>query len=293
MRILLTGKNGQVGSELQHLLPSLGTVFAFGREELDLASADAIRNTMRDVRPDIVVNAAAYTAVDRAEQEQDKAFAINGTAPGIIAEEARRTNAFVVHYSTDYVFDGTKKLPYLETDTPKPLSAYGRSKVAGENAIRASGADHFIFRTSWVYAAHGRNFVHTILRLARERDELKIVDDQIGAPTWARTVAETTCLALNTQYRDRSGLYHLTASGSVTWFGFAKAILSEAKMLHPELRMPALIPISTSEYPLPAPRPANSCLDNTRLHTILGLSTPDWSVSLAQCMREIRSPNGN
>ncbi|MBX9903475.1 MAG: dTDP-4-dehydrorhamnose reductase [Burkholderiales bacterium] len=293
MRILLTGKNGQVGHELQHLLPSLGTVVALGREELDLTSADAIRKTMRDVRPGIVVNAAAYTAVDLAEQEPDKAFAINGTAPGLIAEEARRTDAFVVHYSTDYVFDGSQKTPYLETDMPNPLSAYGHSKVAGENAIRASGAAHFIFRTSWIYAAHGRNFVHTILRLARERDELKIVDDQIGAPTWARTVAETTCAALKAQYRDRSGLYHLTAAGSVTWFGFAKAILDEAKTLQPDLRMPALIPISTSEYPLPTPRPANSCLDNTRLHTTLGLFTPDWPVSLTQCMREILSPCGN
>lgn len=293
MRILLTGKNGQVGNELQHLLPPLGTVVALGREELDLSSADAIRKTIRDVRPDIIVNAAAYTAVDRAEQDPDKAFAINGTAPAIIAEEARRTGAFVVHYSTDYVFDGTKKTPYLENDTPNPLSTYGRSKVTGENALHTSGAAHFIFRTSWVYAAHGRNFVHTILRLARERDVLKIVDDQLGAPTWARTIAETTCAALKTQYRDRSGLYHLTAAGAVTWHGFAKAILAEAKMLHPDLRMPALIPISTSEYPLPAQRPANSCLDNTKLHTTLGLATPGWPVSLAQCMREILSPCGN
>lgn len=293
MRILLTGKNGQVGHELQHLLPSLGTVIAFGREELDLTSADAIRKTMRDVRPDIVVNAAAYTAVDRAEQEPDKAFAINATAPGIIAEEALRTDAFVVHYSTDYVFDGTKKTPYLENDSPNPLSAYGHSKIAGENAIRASDAAHFIFRTSWVYAAHGRNFVQTILGLARERNELKIVDDQIGAPTWARTIAETTLAALKGQYRDHGGLYHLTATGAVTWFGFAKAILAEAKSLGPDLRVPEIIPITTSEYPLPAPRPANSRLDNTKLHTALGLSTPDWTVSLAECMREILSPRGD
>lgn len=293
MRILLTGKNGQVGRELQHLLPSLGTVFAFGREELDLTSADAIRKTMRDVRPDIVVNAAAYTAVDLAEQEPDKALAINGTAPGIIAEEARQTAAFVVHYSTDYVFDGTKKTPYLESDIPNPLSVYGQSKIVGENAIRASGAAHFIFRTSWVYAAHGRNFVHTILRLARERDQLKIVDDQIGAPTWARTIAETTAAALKTEYRNHSGLYHLTAAGAVTWFGFAKAILNEAKALNPRMRLPEVIPISTNEYPLPAPRPANSCLDNSRLHTTLGLSTSDWITSLSRCMLEIPSPHSN
>jgi dTDP-4-dehydrorhamnose reductase len=289
MRILLTGKNGQVGRELQHLLPSLGKVVAFGREELDLASADAIRQTMRDVRPDIVVNAAAYTAVDRAEQTPDEAFAVNGIAPGLIAEEARRIGAFVVHYSTDYVFDGAQKAPYRETDVPNPLGIYGRSKLAGENAIRDSGATHYIFRTSWVYATRGHNFVHTILRLARERNELKIVDDQIGAPTWARTIAEITLAALKTPYRDHGGLYHLTAAGAVTWFGFAKAILAEAKTLNPDLHMPRIIPITTSEYPLPAPRPANSRLDNTRLNTTFGFTATDWSVPFEQCMREILS----
>lgn len=293
MRILLTGKNGQVGRELQRTLSALGTIVALGREELDLTATGAIRRTMRDVRPDIVVNAAAYTAVDRAEQEPDIALAINGTAPGLIAEEARRLGAFVVHYSTDYVFDGTKRTPYRETDTPNPLNVYGRSKLAGENAIRASGAAHFIFRTSWVYAAHGQNFVHTILRLACERDELKIVDDQIGAPTWARTIAETTATALTAKHRDHSGLYHLTAAGSVTWFGFARAILAEAKTLRPDLHVPELIPITTSEYPRPAPRPANSRLDNARLQTAFGLVAPDWTISLAHCMREILSPQSD
>lgn len=293
MRILLTGKNGQVGRELQRTLSALGTIVALGREELDLTATGAIRRTMRDVRPDIVVNAAAYTAVDRAEQEPDIALAINGTAPGLIAEEARRLGAFVVHYSTDYVFDGTKRTPYRETDTPNPLNVYGRSKLAGENAIRASGAAHFIFRTSWVYAAHGQNFVHTILRLACERDELKIVDDQIGAPTWARTIAETTATALTAKHRDHSGLYHLTAAGAVTWFGFARAILAEAKTLRPDLHVPELIPITTSEYPRPAPRPANSRLDNARLQTAFGLVAPDWTISLAHCMREILSPQSD
>lgn len=293
MRILLTGKNGQVGWELQRTLAPLGSIIAPDRETLDLRSTDTIRKIMREVRPDIVVNAAAYTAVDRAENEADVAMAINGTAPGVIAEEAQRIGTFVVHYSTDYVFDGGKNTPYSETDTPNPLNVYGRSKLAGEHAIRASGAAHYIFRTSWVYAARGHNFIHTILRLARERTELKIVDDQIGAPTWARTIAETTAAALNAQYRNHSGLYHLTAAGAVSWFGFAKAILAEAKTLKPDLRIPDIIPITTGEYPLPAPRPANSRLDNTRLLTALGLTTPQWSASLAHCMREILSLHGD
>jgi dTDP-4-dehydrorhamnose reductase len=293
MRILLTGKNGQVGRELRRALPA-GEVIALGRQELDLASPDAIRRTVRDTKPDVIVNAAAYTAVDRAESEPELAAAVNGTAPGILAEEAQRIGAFLVHYSTDYVFDGTKDTPYTEDDTPNPLNAYGRSKLEGENAIRASSVSHYIFRTSWVYAAHGHNFLNTILRLARERRELKIVDDQLGSPTWARTIAEATATALlSTQYRDYSGLYHLSATSAVTWFDFAKAILAEIKTLRLDLRLPALIPITTSEYPLPAQRPANSCLDNTRLHTTLGLSTPGWPVSLKQCMREILPPNGN
>lgn len=293
MRILLTGKNGQVGWELQRALAPLGTIIAPDREILDLGSMDTIRKIMSEVQPDVVVNAAAYTAVDRAEKEPDLAMAINGTAPGVIAEEAQRIGAFVVHYSTDYVFDGAKKSPYSETDAPNPLNVYGRSKLAGENAIRAAGAAHYIFRTSWVYAARGHNFIHSILRLARERTELKIVDDQIGAPTWARTIAETTAAALNAQYRNHCGLYHLTASGSVTWYGFAKAILAEAKALSPDMCIPDITPITTSEYPLPATRPANSRLDNSRLQAALGLATPGWTTSLAHCMREILSPHSD
>jgi dTDP-4-dehydrorhamnose reductase len=205
MRILLTGKNGQVGAELQRALPVLGEVIALGRQDLDLASPDVLRRTVRDTKPDVIVNAAAYTAVDRAESEPELAAAVNGNAPGILAEEAQRSGAFLVHYSTDYVFDGTKDTPYTEDDTPNPLNAYGRSKLAGENAIRASGVSHYIFRTSWVYAAHGHNFLNTILRLARERRELKIVDDQTGAPTWARTIADITTQALESEPRAGNG----------------------------------------------------------------------------------------
>lgn len=287
MRILLTGKYGQVGRELQRVLPSLGDLFAMGRNDFDLTSADSIRKIIREIQPDVIVNAAAYTAVDRAEQEPALAQSINGSAPGIIAEEARRLGAFMVHYSTDYVFDGAAKTPYRETDPTSPLSIYGRSKLSGEDAIRASGVKHFIFRTSWVYAAHGQNFVHTILRLARERPELRIVNDQIGAPTWARTIAEFTALALREQREQRCGLYHLTATGAVTWFGFAKTILAEAKTLRSNLSTPTLIPVTTGEYPLPAQRPAYSRLDNSRLLTTFGLVAPDWTDSLRQCMREI------
>lgn len=286
MRILLTGKNGQVGRELRRALPALGEVIAMGRQELDLASPDAIRRTVRDTKPDIIVNAAAYTAVDRAESEPELAAAVNGTAPGILAEEAQRIGAFLVHYSTDYVFDGTKDTPYTEDDTPNPLNAYGRSKLAGENAIRASGVSHYIFRTSWVYAAHGHNFLNTILRLARERSELKIVDDQTGAPTWARTIADITTQALKSEPRAGNGLYHLTAAGAVSWFGFARAILAEAKTRHPEIIVPQLIPITTGEYPQPARRPVNSRLNTTRLTEVFGIRPDTWQATLARCMQE-------
>jgi dTDP-4-dehydrorhamnose reductase len=286
MRILLTGKNGQVGWELQRALRPLGNVIALSRDELDLASADAIRKSMRDVRPDVVVNAAAYTSVDRAETEADLAMAVNGTAPGIIAEEALRLGAFLVHYSTDYVFDGSKNGPYQEDDVPNPLNVYGRSKLEGEKAIRATGVPHYIFRTSWIYSARGSNFVNTILRLAGEKSELKIVNDQIGAPTWARTIAIITAQALKTKPFTYSGLYHLTAAGAVSWFGFAKAILAEARAMRTEINVPKLIPITTSEYPLPAQRPANSRLDTKRLTMVFGIKPEPWQNMLERCMQD-------
>jgi dTDP-4-dehydrorhamnose reductase len=292
LRVLLTGKTGQVGFELQHSLAAIGEVVAFDRAELDLSSIDAIRARMREVRPQIIVNAAAYTAVDKAESEPELATRINGVAPGIMAEEAKRLGAVLVHYSTDYVFDGTKKEPYVEDDPPNPVSSYGRSKLAGEQAIALSGATHLIFRTSWVYAARGQNFVRTMLRLGQERRELRIVDDQVGAPTWARFIAEATAQVLrqlgdgHKVVGDRAGIYNLTATGAVSWCGFASAIFAEANA---QLGMtpPKLIPITTAEYPRPARRPANSRLDTSKLTRIFGLTPPDWKTMLSACMRDM------
>lgn len=298
MRILLTGRNGQVGWELQHALSPIGEVVALDRQQLDLASADSISKAVREARPDVIVNAAAYTAVDRAESEPDLAMAVNGVAPGILASEARRLGALLVHYSTDYVFNGSKDRPYVEDDEVNPLNEYGRSKLAGEEAIRAAGVRHYIFRTSWVYAARGNNFVHTILRLARERTELRIVDDQVGAPTWARGIAEMTAQALaaggaNTdRAQESSGLYHLTAAGAVSWFGFAQAILAAAKSRFPAMNAPRLIPIPSSEYPLPARRPANSRLDNSRLSAAFGLTPRSWDAMLKLCIQEMAAGSG-
>jgi len=294
-RILVTGRTGQIGWELQSALAPLGTVIALDRGGMDLASPDSIRRAIRDASPDIIANAAAYTAVDRAESEPDLAMQVNGIAPGVMAEEAKRLGAVLVHYSTDYVFDGTKQQPYVEDDPPNPLSQYGRSKLAGEQAIALSGATHLIFRTSWVYAARGHNFLRTILRLARERTELKIVDDQLGAPTWARFIAEATAQVLrqvgdgHKAIADYAGIYNLTGTGAVSWYGFASAIFAEAKA-RLGMTPPKLIPITTAEYPLPARRPANSRLDNTRLSAAFGLTPPPWDKMLKLCMKEIASP---
>lgn len=294
-RILLTGANGQVGWELRRSLASLGEVVAADRSSVDLASPDSIRRAIRDTRPDIIVNAAAYTAVDKAESEPEAAMQVNAVAPGIIAEEAARCGALVVHYSTDYVFDGRKPAPYLEDDAPSPINVYGRTKLAGETAVRAGAGPHLIFRTSWVYAARGSNFLRTMLRLAAERSELRIVSDQVGAPTWARSIAELTARALGAggagpgPARERSGVYHLTAAGSVSWFEFARAIFAAAGARRPGFRAPAVIPIPASQYPLPARRPANSRLDNAKLAAAFGLTPPGWDVMLAQCLQEMDS----
>lgn len=289
-RILLTGGNGQVGRALRQVLPQSGTMVVPDRGMLDLANPDTIRSVVRDCRPTLIVNAAAYTAVDRAESEADLAMAVNSIAPGVLAEEARRLSIALVHYSTDYVFDGTKPTAYTETDTPNPLSVYGKTKLAGEQAIQAVGAAHYILRTSWVYAAEGANFLNTILRLARERPELRIVDDQTGAPTWARAIAEMTLQMLIAGRGDtnpRHGLYHLTATGAVTWCGFARAILDEAQKISGT--MPSkLTPITTTEYPLPARRPANSRLDTARFTTAFGITPAPWQNMLERCMQEKR-----
>lgn len=284
-RIMLTGKNGQVGWELQRALAPLGEVVSLDRQQLDLANPVQIRERVREISPDLIVNAAAYTAVDRAEEEPDPAMAVNGVAPGILAEEAKRIGAAIIHYSTDYVFDGKKTSPYTENDTPSPLNVYGRSKLAGEQAVQAAGVPHLILRTSWVYGTRGKNFLLTILRLARERTELKIVDDQIGAPSWSRTIAEATAqiLASGAWPASAGGTYHLTASGSSTWYGFAKAILA----LDPkpsEQVCKRLIPIPTAAYPTPARRPAYSVLSNAKLKADFDVVLPGWKQGLKSAL---------
>ena len=289
MNILLTGKNGQVGWELQRALLPLGRVAAFGHGELDLADPGAVRRKLDEVRPEVVVNAAAYTAVDKAESEPEQANAVNAAAPALLAQEAARRGALLAHYSTDYVYDGAKAAPYVESDKTNPLGAYGRSKLAGEEGIRASGCDHLIFRTSWVYAARGANFLRTILRLAAEREELRIVMDQIGAPTWARLIAEATALALRQALAERrhgrfeSGLFHLACAGETSWHGFASAIVAGRS----GLRVKTVTPITTADYPLPAPRPANSRLDTSAFRARFGLALPDWRDCLPLCLEEI------
>jgi dTDP-4-dehydrorhamnose reductase len=291
-KILLTGKNGQVGWELQRTLAASATLIALDSSQLDLSDADAIRRTVRDLRPDIIINPAAYTAVDKAETEPELAMAVNGIAPGILAEEARHLGAVLVHYSTDYVFDGNKPAPYSENDLPNPQSIYGKTKLAGELAIRASGCKHIILRTSWVYGVHGGNFVKTVLRLSRERSELRIVADQFGAPTWARDLAQATASAL-TCWQEKnwddslSGLYHLTAAGRTNWHQYAEEIVRLARQYDAELAAKPLDirAIATHEYPVPAKRPVNSVLANDKMRDTFGIVLPEWQDSLAECMR--------
>jgi len=291
-RILLTGKNGQVGWELQRTLASWGELIAMDSKELDLSDPDAIRRTVREIRPDIIINPAAYTAVDKAESEPELAMAVNGIAPGILAEEACRLGVVLVHYSTDYVFDGTKVSPYTEDDTPDPQCVYGRTKLAGEQAVRAAGGKHLILRTSWVYGVHGGNFVKTVLRLARERDELRIVADQSGAPTWARDLAQATLSAIAVWQKKEwddslSGLYHLTATGRTNWHRYAEEIVRLARKYDTALAAKPLDirAIATREYPTPARRPANSTLANDKIKNAFGIALPEWQDSLAECMR--------
>lgn len=293
MNLLLTGANGQVGFELQRALAPLGKVHALNRVQCDLAKPEDLRRILRKIKPDIVINAAAYTAVDKAQSEHDRAFAINGSAPGIIGEEAARLNALVVHYSTDYVFDGKKTAPYVETDPPYPQSVYGASKLAGEQALRDSGARHLILRTSWVFGAHGGNFAKTILRLAGEREELKVVADQFGAPTSAALIADVSAQLIG-DYNRRAGdfplgLYHLAASGVTQWHEYACAVVHAAYNSGKTLKLQTgrIHPITTAEYPLPAPRPANSRLDTSKLVTTFGLHMPDWRVGLEHTLKQI------
>jgi dTDP-4-dehydrorhamnose reductase len=281
--ILLIGKNGQVGWELQHSLRPLGHVIALDRTQMDLTQPDTIRNTIRLYSPDIIVNAAGYTAVDKAEQEPDLAMRVNAVAPGILAEESKRLNALLVHYSTDYVFDGTHSTPYTEEDEPNPVNVYGKSKLEGERAITATRCLHLILRTSWIYSARGTNFVLTMLRLGRERRELAVVDDQIGSPTWARTLAAST--AEITRRADRngsnSGIYHLSACDYASRLDFAKEILAIAKEITKvKVEWAELRPTTTPNYPLPAQRPLNAATNKDKIKCAFGIEMLPWKTQL-------------
>lgn len=292
MKILLLGKNGQVGWELQRSLSPLGEVLALDRHGLtgDLADLDGLRCTLRELKPEIIVNAAAYTAVDRAEEERELANRINAQAPGVLAEEAKALGALLVHYSTDYVFDGGGVAPWQETDPPGAVNHYGASKLAGERHIQASGCRHLIFRTSWVYAARGGNFLAAMARLIRERDALQVVDDQFGAPTGAELIADVTAHTLCKAGQDTSleGLYHLAAAGETSWHGFA-TFIAEWLQEH-EITIQAtperIAPIPSSEWPTPAQRPLNSRLDTTRLEHAFGLTMPPWQQGTARVLHE-------
>ena len=287
MKVLINGRNGQVSHELQRRLGAVGELIVLGRDQLDLAQPDQIRRQVQNIRPDLIINAAAHTAVDLAESEPQTAFAINAAAPGILAEEALALDIPLIHYSTDYVFDGLKAGPYNEDDTPNPLGVYGKSKLAGEQAIRDVQGKHLILRTSWVYSTHGRNFLLTMQRLLQEKPELRVVADQIGAPTWAGTIANST-LALIEHWQANEvanwGTYHLSAQGETSWFGFAQAIGEALRQQGKPCA--ALLPIPSSDYPTPAARPLNSRLDCSRLQRDWGVSQPDWQTALRECLTE-------
>ncbi len=295
MKILLFGKGGQVGWELQRSLAPLGELIALDADSQqpcgDFTRLDDIAQSVRTIAPDVIVNAAAYTAVDKAENEPALARTINALAPGILAQEARKLGSWLIHYSTDYVFDGSGSKPWLETDPTAPLSVYGSTKLAGEEAIRAAGCHHLIFRTSWVYAARGGNFARTMLRLAQERERLTVIDDQIGAPTGADLLADVTAHAIRTarQRPELSGLYHLAAAGETSWHGYACFVLDHARQAGIELKAATenVLPVPTSAFPLPARRPLNSRLDTGKLQTTFDLHLPLWQTGVARMLDEI------
>jgi len=300
-RILITGDGGQVGDALKETLAPLAELFAPTLAELDFTDIASIRKIVRDYRPRWIVNAAAHTAVDKAESEPDLAIAINAEGPAVLAAEAKVLGAAMIHYSTDYVFDGSKKTPWLESDMPSPLNVYGESKLAGEVALATSGIPHVTFRTSWVYGATGKNFVRSILKLAREREHLKIVADQHGAPTWSfelarmtahviddleRRAAQAQC-SLHEAVHPLSGVYHATGSGQTTWYGFTEQSIADLQKLKPAMKLASVEPITTAEYPTPAKRPLNSLLDCSKLDRVFGWRMPDWRDSLASVVAEL------
>lgn len=294
MKILLTGKNGQVGFELQRALAPLGEVVAPDREACDLGDAGALRELVRRIAPDVIVNPAAYTAVDKAESDQEAAFAINARAPGVLGEEAARLGALVVQFSTDYVFDGSKDGAYSEADTPAPQSVYGRSKYEGEKALAEANARHLILRTSWVVGAHGGNFAKTMLRLAAEREQLGVVADQFGAPTPAALLADLTAHLVRQYRRDGAdafpfGTYHVTASGATNWCDYARFVIAEAQAAGRALKVKPenVTPLTTAQYPTPAKRPMNSRLDTSRFRETFDLRLPPWEEGVRQVLAQI------
>jgi dTDP-4-dehydrorhamnose reductase len=302
LKIVIVGRNGQLAWEAKQRFQGLGQIICVGRPEFDLLDLNGVREEIRRIKPSVIVNTAAYTAVDQAESEPEAAMKINSEAPAVLAEEAKRLGALFITYSTDYVFDGKSAAPYSESDSTAPLNVYGASKLSGERAVRAVGGNHLIFRTSWVYGVRGKNFLMTILKLAEEKPELRIVDDQVGAPTWSRDLADATRnvlehlvsqspsarTSIGEVLDDRRGIYHMTAAGSVSWCGFATAIVEEMERCGLSRgTLAKLIPIPSSEYPTPAARPHNSRLCNDKLKNAFGVTLPQWRESLAVVMDEL------
>ena len=292
MKILLTGKNGQVGWDLNRSLAKLGTVFAMGRDQMDLSKPETLGQVIQEIRPDIIVNAAAYTAVDKAESEPELAMTVNGIAPGVLAEEAQKIGAGMIHYSTDYVFDGKATLPYKEENPTFPLSVYGKSKLAGEKAVGQAGIDHIIIRTGWVYSLRGSNFLLTMQKLAQNRKQIKVVDDQAGGPTWSRSIAEGTAHILKQNLKgdattskefSHSGTFNMSCGGETNWFGFANKILELSGLS----KSVELIPIPTIEYPTPAVRPQYSLLSNSKLKQAFDYEMPQWQEALQECLDSV------
>ena len=292
-RLLLHGRNGQVGWELRRTLAPLAEVVAVDFPEVDFTRPESLRQWVRDTHPDIIVNAAAYTAVDKAEEEIELARTINAEVPALLAREASALGGMLVHYSTDYVYSGNKTEPYREEDPTGPLGAYGRTKLEGDLAVVTEGGPHLVFRTSWVYGIRGKNFLLTMMRLAKERPEIRVVDDQHGAPTWCRSIAESTVNALKSilgqelngpleKAQEAAGVYHLTCGGETTWCGFTRAIVEAMQLDNP----PKVTPITTAEYPTPAKRPVNSVLDNSKLENAFGVRLPNWHDALLNCLKE-------